>query len=776
MRKVSVFYMRFSKASVIVSILHLSVLCSLLFGESPPWPILKDVKDQTPLPGTKLLKMEGDISAQLVDGVDRFLMKRGQHSIQQRNLYWGEAENSIAENRKELQRILGTVRDPIETDGFVYERGPIASTEKVNIWRVRWRAFRDVYGVGLILEPKEGLIAADVVVIPDADQEPEEVAMEGENRYALRLAEGGCRVLVPMLINRQENQFRISNREWLHRPAFELGRTLVGYELNKVLAGIRCLDYPSKSQGLMICGWGEGGRMALYLGAMLKENRDLSGVCVSGYFGSRQEVWNEPADRNVFGLLTRFGDAEIAGMIGEKLMIEHTDSPSFVFRPDAKGEPEMFATLQPKKNGKPGKLIQPTYEQAKLEYAMIHGKKPTLAQSSTPLSIATLNAWFRQCGKDVRFSEPGKVKTVYPLSKPMKDAWHNAQIREIEAHNQWALIDSIQERAKYFKNLNTTNLAAFQKTIEPYRKAFNEEVIGTFEGEVEYLTSNPRSRKYQEGPKTVSYEVVLDVFEDVIAYGILTLPNDLDLEGNKKYPVVVCQHGLEGRPQDVIGEPKYRAYKAFATRLAEEGYITFSPQNLYLFRDKFRMQQFKANAVGKTLFSVMVPQHKVITNWLAELPYVDEEKIGFYGLSYGGKSAMRIPPLVDGYCLSICSADFNEWIWKNAATDPRSLRYSYANKGEYEIYEFNLGRTFNYSEMAALIAPRPFMVERGHFDGVAPDETVAYEFAKVRHLYSAKLGIPDNAEIEWFVGPHAINLQGTLAFLNKHLWQEDTDL
>ena len=752
-----------------VGTLVLCFLTNLLVAEDPPWPILKDVDAQEPLPGTQLLEMEGDLSEQLVDGVDRFLMKRIHRSIQRRNLYWADAENSVTENREELKRILGTVRDPIETDGFVYERGPVATTEKVNIRRVRWRAFRDVYGVGLILEPKEGLIAADVVVLPDADQEPEEVAIEGENRYALRLAEGGCRVLVPLLINRQENPYRMTNREWLHRPAFELGRTLVGYELNKVVAGIRCLDYPSKYQDLMICGWGEGGRMALYLGAILEGEPDLAGVCVSGYFGSRQEVWNEPADRNVFGLLTRFGDAEIAGMIGEKLMIEHTTSPAFVFRPDAKGEPEMFSTRRPNKNGKPGKLIQPSYEQAKLEHVMIQGKKPTLAQSSKPLSITTLNAWFRQCGKEVRFSESGKVKSVYPLSNAMMDARHNAQMREIEAHNQWALIDSIQERAKYFKNLNTSNLDAFKKTIEPYRKAFNEVVIGTFEGEVEYLPPNPRTRMYQEGPKTVSYEVVLDVFEDVIAYGVLTLPKDLYSDGNKKYPVVVCQHGLEGRPQDVIGEPKYRAYKAFATRLAEEGYITFSPQNLYLFRDKFRMQQFKANAVGKTLFSVMVPQHKVITNWLAELPYVDEEKIGFYGLSYGGKSAMRIPPLVDRYCLSICSADFNEWIWKNAATDPRSLRYSYANKGEYEIYEFNLGRTFNYSEMAALIAPRPFMVERGHFDGVAPDETVAYEFAKVRHLYSAKLGIPDKAEIEWFVGPHAINLNGTLAFLNNHL-------
>jgi hypothetical protein len=48
---------------------------------------------------------------------------------------------------------------------------------------------------------------------------------------------------------------------------------------------------------------------------------------------------------------------------------------------------------------------------------------------------------------------------------------------------------------------------------------------------------------------------------------------------------------------------------------------------------------------------------------------------------------------------------------------------TYADMGEYEIFEFDLGRTFNYAEMAALIAPRPFMVERGHHDGVADDWT-----------------------------------------------------
>ena len=134
---------------------------------------------------------------------------------------------------------------------------------------------------------------------------------------------------------------------------------------------------------------------------------------------------------------------------------------------------------------------------------------------------------------------------------------------------------------------------------------------------------------------------------------------------------------------------------------------------------------------------------------------------------------MRIPPLVERYCLSICSADFNEWVWKNAATDTESLPYSYANKGEYEIFEWNLGGTFNYAEMAALICPRPFMVERGHFDGVAPDEQVAFEFAKVKNLYEAKLGLENRCEIEWFVGPHTINGQAAYDFLHRHLeWPE----
>src|SRR5205085_5036055 len=130
-----------------------------------------------------------------------------------------------------------------------------------------------------------------------------------------------------------------------------------------------------------------------------------------------------------------------------------------------------------------------------------------------------------------------------------------------------------------------------------------------------------------------------------------------------------------------------------------------------------------------------------------------------------GKTAMRVPALLERYCLSIGSADYNEWIWKNASAHSP---YSYLLTNEYDMPEFDLANTFNYAEMSWLICPRPFMVERGHHDGVAPDEWVAYEYAKVRKLY-ADLKIPERTSIEFFDGPHTIHGVGTFDFLHTHL-------
>ena len=66
------------------------------------------------------------------------------------------------------------------------------------------------------------------------------------------------------------------------------------------------------------------------------------------------------------------------------------------------------------------------------------------------------------------------------------------------------------------------------------------------------------------------------------------------------------------------------------------------------------------------------------------------------------------------------------------------------------------------------MAPRHFMVERGHEDPVGMDEWISFEYAKVRR-FCDKMGITEDTTIELFNGPHEIHGVGTFEFLRKHL-------
>jgi hypothetical protein len=326
-----------------------------------------------------------------------------------------------------------------------------------------------------------------------------------------------------------------------------------------------------------------------------------------------------------------------------------------------------------------------------------------------------------------------------------------------------ALIRKSPDRRKEFWNkADASTIQRWKDSTQDYGNYIWEEVIGRISSPT--LPPNPRTRLILDEPKFKGYEVMLDVWPDVFAYGILLLPKDM--ESGERRPVVVCQHGLEGRPTDV-SDPKIDNpfYRHFGASLANEGFITYSPQNPYLGKDDFRVIQRMGHPLKLGLFSFILGQHEQLLNWLTTLPFVDPDRIGFYGLSYGGKTAVRVPPLLKGYALSICSGDFNEWVWK---TTNVLAPQSYLLTNEYDMYEFNFANIVNYADLANLMAPRPFMVERGHDDPVGVDEWVSYEYAAVRRFYD-KMGIGDRTEIEYFNGPHTIHGAGTFQFLHRHL-------
>ena len=717
---------------------------------------------------TKPLTLEGDIASHLVAGVDRFLLRELSASIARREQHWSRDftshaayARSVEPNRKRLANIIGLRDERVAFDGLTLasttaESSLVGQTDRITIRAVSWPAFGDVTAAGLLLEPRGRDAVANVVALPDCNQLPEQIAglAEGlppELQYARRLAGSGCRVVVPLLVNRAEKMSKLSNREFLYRSAFEMGRHLIGYEVQQSLAVVDWFSKRWEDTPIGIIGWGEGGLIALYAAAV---DTRIDAACVSGYFDSRQNIWQEPIDRNVFGLLDQFGDAELATLIAPRTLIVNA----------AQG-PE--ATI-PGGRGAPARVVTPALDSVRAEVAraqtLTDGLKPAagiqMVAVDQPLGGQALGQFMDSLKPGTVLGQAGAANILDRRNGFSAAKRHAKQVHKLDRHTQWVLRESPYIRKQFYKP-NTSSLAKFEASNEKYRRQFYEDAIGRFANEV--LPFNARSRKSYESEKWVGHEVVLDVFQDVIAYGILILPRDL--KANEQRPVVVCQHGLEGRPQDII-EGDHRAYHDFAAKLAERGFITFSPQNLYIFRDRFRTLQRKANPLKKSLFSVIIPQHQQIVDWLKTLPYVDKKRIAFYGLSYGGKTAMRVPPVVTDYCLSICSADFNEWVDKNASTrDP----HSYVNTGEYEIFEWDLGSTFNYAEMAGLIAPRPFMVERGHHDGVASDETVGWEFAKVRYLYQGKLKLQGRCEIEWFDGPHTINGRGTYDFLHRYL-------
>lgn len=745
-----------------------------------------------PLPNTQLLTVKEPLDEFMINGINKFALREIDESVAKREQLWkrdysspAAYEKSIAGNREHFREIIGAVDPRIPAAGLelittTEQASLVGRAEKFTIHAVRWKVLEGMTAEGLLLQPN-GAVIGRLVALPDADWTPEAFSglgagVEVQAQLPRRFAEHGYQVLVPTLISRDDIYsgnplVRYTNqphREFLYRQAFEMGRHVIGYEVQKVLAAVDQFALLNKQSGqdlpIGVAGVSEGGLLALYSAAL---DPRIKSAYVCGYFQTREGVWEEPIYRNVWNLLREFGDAGIASLIAPRgLVIE------------AAGVPEVTGPKPPKEGrsggAAPGKIttnvlaaVRVEYDRARVHFEKLKAPDQIVLVSSgegdgQPGSVRAFPAALASLAGPATVSADSAAPTL------VKSAWgvetrQKRQFDEMNEFTQVLLRRSAGIRDKVWAKADRKNLETWGKTAPAMREFVWQELFGKLPDST--MALNPRSRKVLDEPGYVGYEVVLDVYPDVVAAGILLLPKDL--KADEKRPVVVCQHGLEGVPMDTItrtGEG-FNYYSAFAHELANRGFITYSPQNPYRGNDNFRTIQRKSNPLKRSLFSYIIPQHARTLEWLSTLPNVDPARIAFYGLSYGGKTAVRVPPMLEKYALSICSADYNEWVVKNTTTE---AGYSYVFTKEYEIFEWNMGHVANYAELSNLMTPRPFMVERGHFDGVAPDEWVAWEYSKVRRHYDL-LGIGEKTEMETFTGPHKIHGVGTYDFLHKHL-------
>ena len=747
----------------------------------------------THLPGTELLTRKGDLAAQMVDGIHAYLLQRTAASVKDRQELWHRDyanhkayEASVAANRERFAKVIGLIdsRVPYATPTIEAQLGGasvVASGDRYKVYNVRWPVLDGVDAEGLLLEP-EGAPVAQVVALPEADWSPEMLVglaagIPAGAQFARRLAENGCRVLVPALINRDfawsGNESlgihtNLPHREFIYRMAYEMGRHIIGYEVQKVLAAVDWFDSERRGTRIGVMGYGEGGLLAMYSAAV---DTRIDATCVSGYFTSRQGLWQEPLYRNVWTLLHEFGDAEIAGLIAPRaLVVEASRGPEISGPP-----PPMEGRMN---SAAPGSIVSPDIVavRAEVERAREIFKRLDVANHLSVVASAggtgdpgcddTLATFLRELNVTGKLKAPSRLPVDGRRGFDPSLRLHR-QMSQLVDFTQKSVVGASSVRDAFWNKADRSSVEQWQHTAEPYRRHLWEEIFGKLN---EPLENRPvQTRKIYDEANWAGYEVLLPLWGDVFAFGILLLP--YAIEPNERRPVVVCQHGLEERPEDLIhGDSEGEHYNHnFAADLADHGFVVYCPQNPYIGGDRFRSLQRLANPLKYSLYSFILSQSDRLLDWLAAQPFVDPKRIAFYGLSYGGKTAMRVPPLLDKYALSICSGDFNEWIWKVARVD---APFTYCFTREYEVPEFNLGNTFNHSDMANLMAPRPFMVERGHNDPVGVDSWVAYEYAKVQRHYDL-LGLYDRTRIEYFNGPHGIHGVGTFDFLHRMLnWGE----
>src|SRR4051812_45673121 len=288
-------------------------LLMLMLACLPPHAAPADA-DAT-LPGTAPLTEAGDLSRKMLDGLHRFAERKLDESAAGRARLWKrdtssrEAyEKSVQPNRESFRTILGVVdpRLPARMERFGDDDNPalVADEPAFRTYQVRWPVLEGVHGEGLLLEPK-GDACGDVIALPDAGQTPEQLAglapgVERDSQFARRLAAAGFRVLVPVLISREfdaSGNPRIAmtnqpHREWIYRQAYQMGRHVIGYEVQKVLAAVDWIkgrSTPGSKVG--VAGYGEGGLVAFYAAAV---DPRIDAALVSGYFGPRERLWTEP--------------------------------------------------------------------------------------------------------------------------------------------------------------------------------------------------------------------------------------------------------------------------------------------------------------------------------------------------------------------------------------------------------------------------------------------------------------------------------------------------
>jgi dipeptidyl-peptidase-4 len=169
----------------------------------------------------------------------------------------------------------------------------------------------------------------------------------------------------------------------------------------------------------------------------------------------------------------------------------------------------------------------------------------------------------------------------------------------------------------------------------------------------------------------------LDADDGTILFSRMILPPDFDPE--KRYPAIVYVYG--GPHAQLVTNSWLGGARLFLYYLAQEGYIVFTLDNRGSANRGLEFEQ----SVFRNLGTLEVEDQMAGVKYLRSLPYVDPERIGVHGWSYGGFmtiSLMLKQP--DDFKVGVCGGPVTDWKYYEVMYGERYMDTPETNPEGYE--------------------------------------------------------------------------------------------
>ncbi|MCG3150618.1 MAG: hypothetical protein PCFJNLEI_04106 [Verrucomicrobiae bacterium] len=273
--------------------------------------------------------------------------------------------------------------------------------------------------------------------------------------------------------------------------------------------------------------------------------------------------------------------------------------------------------------------------------------------------------------------------------------------------------------------------------------------------------------------------IIFDVEAGLSATALVFRPE----KATGRLPAILCCHGHGQFGKEAImgnrSSPELRAAIAahnydYGLQMAQAGFVTMAidwrgfgerddrrkPINhdITMGRDLCNIHYLRASVLGTTMLGANIHDGQCALDYLTRQPFVDPQRIGIMGLSFGGTMTTwlslcdRRIQAADIICYSDVLADFGM----------RDTNFcgSQITPGLYTLCDI--------PDLHGLTAPRPLLVEIGTHDDCFLIDSALKCYREVEKIYRAA-SVPERLVLDLFEGGHRWGGNKSVAFFRDNL-------